>query len=99
MSGQIPIDPSTGELIKEPFSKASEIALRNLISIVKAAGGDVSNIVKVTVYMVDINKFSEFNTIYSKIFEEHKPARAVIGVESLPKGAELEVEGIAYLGK
>ncbi|MCD6323979.1 MAG: deaminase [Desulfurococcales archaeon] len=99
VSGQIPIDPATGELVKEPFSKASEVALRNVIAVVKAAGGDVNSIVKVTVYMKDINKFSEFNEVYSRIFGEHKPARAVIGVAALPKGVDLEVEAIAYLGK
>jgi 2-iminobutanoate/2-iminopropanoate deaminase len=97
VSGQIPINPETGELIKEPFEKAAEQAIKNMISVVRAAGGDIENIVKVTVYIDDISRFAEFNEVYSRFFTDHKPARAVIEVSSLPKGAPLEVEAIAYL--
>ncbi len=97
VSGQIPINPLTGELIREPFEKAAEQAIKNIISVVRAAGGDVENIVKVTVYINDISRFAEFNNVYSKFFTDHKPARAVVEVSSLPKGAPLEMEAIAYI--
>ncbi len=99
VSGQIPIDPKTGEVMKDSFKSMARRAIENVLAVVRAAGGDVENIVKVTVYMKDISRFSEFNEVYEEYFKEHKPARAVIGVASLPKGVELEIEAIAYLGK
>ncbi|MEM0014629.1 MAG: Rid family detoxifying hydrolase [Zestosphaera sp.] len=97
VSGQLPINPATGELIKTTFKEASMRALNNLIEIVRAAGGDVHNIVKVTVYLKDIARFGEFNEVYSELFKDHKPARVVVGVASIPRDADLMVEAIAYL--
>jgi len=99
ISGQIPIDPTTGQIIRDDFRKASRQVLENIKAIVEAAGGTLENVVKVTVYMKDISKFSEFNEVYSEYFSKHKPARAVVGVSMLPKDVELEAEAIAYLGK
>ncbi|PUA31781.1 MAG: deaminase [Zestosphaera tikiterensis] len=98
ISGQIPINPLTGELVKTPFKEAVRTVLNNVLEIVKSAGGDVSNVVKVTVYMKDVGKFAEFNEVYSEFFKDHKPARAVVGVASLPRDADLMVEAIAYVG-
>ena len=97
ISGQIPIDPVTGEMVQGDFKDKARRALLNVIAIVEAAGGGVRDIVKVTVYMTDLSKFSEFNKVYEEIMNGHKPARAVIGVSSLPAGAEIEVEAIAVI--
>ncbi len=97
VSGQIPIDPETGKLVQGSFKDKARRALMNLVSIVEAAGGSVEDIVKVTVYLTDISRFPEFNQVYEDVMKGHKPARAVIGVASLPAGAEIEVEAIAIL--
>lgn len=99
VSGQIPIDPETGKLVQGSFKDKARRALMNLVSIVEAAGGSIENIVKVTVYLTDISRFPEFNQVYEDIMKGHKPARAVIGVASLPAGAEIEVEAIAILNE
>lgn len=97
VSGQLPIDPLTGELIKNNFKEAARQALINVIEIVRASGGDIRNIVKVTVYLKDISRFSEFNEVYSELLGDHKPARAVVAVSSIPKDADLMIEAVAYL--
>lgn len=97
VSGQLPINPLTGELVKSDFREAAKQALNNVIEIVRASGGDIKNIVKVTVYLRDITKFSEFNEIYSGMLGDHKPARVVVAVSSIPKDADLMIEAIAYL--
>lgn len=99
ISGQIPIDPTTSQVIRDDFRRASRQVLENIKAVVEAAGGTLENIVKVTVYMKDISRFSEFNEVYSEYFSKHKPARAVVEVSRLPKDVELEAEAIAYLGK
>jgi 2-iminobutanoate/2-iminopropanoate deaminase len=97
VSGQLPINPSSGELVRGDFKEAAKQALNNVIEIVRASGGDVRNIAKVTVYLRDITRFSEFNEVYSELMGGHKPARAVIAVSSIPRDADLMVEAIAYL--
>ena len=99
ISGQIPIDPSTGKLIEGSFEDKVKRVLDNIKAIVEAAGGTLDDIVKVTVYIRDINKFSEFNKIYAEYFRSRPPARVVIEVSNLPLNAELEVEAIAYIEK
>jgi len=99
ISGQIPIDPTTGQIIEDDFKRASRQVLENIKAIVEAAGGTLESVVKVTVYMRNISKFSVFNEVYSEYFSEHKPARAVVEVSNLPKDVEIEAEAIAYLGK
>lgn len=97
VSGQLPINPLTGELVRNSFREAARQTLINVIEIVRASGGNIKNIVKVTVYLKDITKFSEFNEVYSELLGDHKPARAVVAVSSIPKDADLMVEAIAYL--
>ncbi|MCE4614774.1 MAG: Rid family detoxifying hydrolase [Desulfurococcales archaeon] len=97
VSGQIPIDPKTGKLVEGDFSVKSKQTLTNLMSIIRAAGGDVSTLLKVRVYLKDISKFGEFNNIYSEIIgKTPPPSRVVVEVSNLPLGADLEVEAIAY---
>ena len=97
VSGQIPLDPETGRLVEGDFEDKVRRVLDNVKEIVEAAGGSLGDVVKVTVYMRDLGLFQEFNRVYSEYFRDHKPARAVIGVASLPLGVDLEVEAIAYI--
>ena len=98
VSGQIPLDPETGEMVEGDFKEKARRALENLKAVVEAAGGSLGDVVKVTVYLADITRFQEFNEVYQEYFRESKPARVVIQAAALPKGAEVEVEAIAYLG-
>ncbi len=99
ISGQLPVDPSTGEIIKDNFEKAVKTVLENIKSIVEEAGGSLNNIVKVTVYLKDIGKFKKFNEVYTQYFKDRYPARVVVEVSKIPKDADLEVEAIAYIGR
>jgi len=96
VAGQVPLDPATGRLV-EDFEEAARRALENLKAIVEAAGGSLSDVVKVTVYLRDMGRFQDFNRVYSEYFRDSKPARAVVEVSRLPLDAPLEVEAIAYL--
>ncbi|ASJ09052.1 deaminase [Thermococcus siculi] len=97
VSGQIPINPETGELITGPIEEQAEQAIKNLIEVVKAAGGSAENIVKVTVYIADMGAYARFNEVYEKYFSTSRPARAVVEVSNLPKGVAVEIEAIAVL--
>ncbi|QTA38387.1 RidA family protein [Thermosipho ferrireducens] len=95
ISGQLPVDIETGELIKGDIKKATSVILKNVKNILEEVGSSLEKVVKVNVYMKDISKFSEFNEIYGKFFESHKPARAVVQVSGLPKDSDIEIEFIA----
>jgi len=97
VSGQIPLDPSTGELVSGDFKEKVRRALENLKAIVEAAGGSLDRVVKVTVFIRDISKFQEFNEVYTQYFRERRPARSVVEVSALPRNSEVEIEAIAYL--
>jgi len=97
ISGQIPIDPRTGELVRGDFKSAVRRVMENLKAIVEAAGATMDDVVKVTVYIRDISKFGEFNEVYSKYFRGPPPARVVVEVSNLPLNADVEVEAIALL--
>lgn len=99
ISGQIPIDPVTGELVKGDFKTQVERVLLNIKAIVEVAGGTLNNVVKVSVYLRDMNKLGEFNEVYSRFFTEDPPARSVVEVTGIPRKAELEVEAIARVEK
>ncbi len=96
VSGQIPLPPDGGA-IPESFADQARQALANLAAIVRAAGGDLSSVAKVNVYLVDLGQFQVFNEIYAAFFGEHRPARAVVQVAALPRGAQVEVEAVAVL--
>ena len=99
ISGQLPINPATGEIVRGNFEEAVKVVLENVKSIVEEAGGTMDDIVKVTVYMKDLSLFSKFNEIYSQYFRDKYPARVVVEVSRIPKDADLEVEAIAYIGR
>lgn len=94
VSGQLPLDPSTGELITD-FEKAVKQTIENIIHVVTASGSSIDRIVKINVYLTDMSRFGTFNEIYSTYFKDHRPARAVVEVRRLPKDAPLEIEAVA----
>ncbi|MEM1685320.1 MAG: RidA family protein [Acidilobaceae archaeon] len=97
VSGQIPIDPATGAMVEGDFKVKVRRVLDNIKAIIEASGASLRDIVKVTVYLRDIRLFQEFNEVYSQYFPADPPARVVIEASNLPRGADLEVEAIAYI--
>jgi len=95
VSGQIPINPKNGELIKGGIEEQATRAIENLIAVLETAGMTADNIVKVNVYLDDIKDFEKFNRVYEKYFRYSKPARAVVQVTKLPKEVKIEIEAIA----
>ena len=95
-SGQIAINPATGELVLENIEAEAEQVMKNIGAVLEAAGCTYANIVKTTIFASDINDFAAFNEVYAIYFTE-KPARSCVGIQSLPKGAICEVEVIAEL--
>lgn len=96
-SGQIPLDPTTGSLVEGGIEAQAHQAFQNVKNLVEAAGTSMANVVKVTVFMADMNDFATVNGIYAQYFSEPYPARSAVAVKSLPKGALLEVEVVAAL--
>jgi len=96
-SGQIPLDPATGELVGETPGEQAAQALRNLDAVARAAGATLADAVRVTIYLTDIDAFAEVNEVYGGVFREDPPARVTVGVAGLPKGAQVEVEAIVAL--
>ena len=93
-SGQIALDPTTGELVGTTIDEQAEHVMKNLVAILEAAGTKPENAVKTLCFLTDINDFAAFNAVYARYFTE-KPARSCVGIQSLPKGAICEVEVIA----
>jgi 2-iminobutanoate/2-iminopropanoate deaminase len=96
-SGQIPIEPSTGELVKEGVEGQARRCLENLEAICAAAGASLSNAVRCTVYLGDMNDFARVNEVYAEFFGEDPPARVAIAAAGLPKGADVEIDAIVAL--
>ena len=94
-SGQIPINPLTGNIVEGGIREQTHQALANVKAILEAAGLSLGNVVKTTVFLADINDFAEVNTIYGTYFTEPYPARSAVSVKALPKGALIEIEVIA----
>jgi reactive intermediate/imine deaminase len=97
ISGQIPLDPATGELISGDIDAEIERVFNNLSAIAEAAGGDLSKAVRVTVFLTDLAHFARVNEIMARFFPEPWPARAALGVAQLPRGARVEVDCILHL--
>lgn len=98
VSGQLPIDMESGDLVTDDVKKATRASLNNVLEIIKAGGGDLENIVKVNVYVKNIGDFDMINEEYADFFADHKPARALVEVAKLPKDAVIEIEAVAYVG-
>lgn len=97
VSGQIGLHPETGELVSNDLTGQAGQALENLSQIVTAAGCRLTDVVAVDVYLTDMGQFAAFNELYQQVFSNHRPARAVVQVSALPKGALIEIKCIAHL--
>ncbi len=94
LSGQIPLDPATMEIVEGDFETRSRQVFENLKAIAVQAGGDLDQIVKLTIYLTDLDNFATINSVMADYFQAPYPARAALGVASLPKGADVEAEAI-----
>lgn len=97
LSGQIPLDPETMELVEGDIEVQIRRVLKNLEAVCQAAGGDLDHIVRLTVYLTDLAHFGSVNALMEEFFTEPYPARAAIGVASLPKGANVEMDAVLGL--
>jgi reactive intermediate/imine deaminase len=97
LSGQIPLDPATGELVEGDMEAQVRRVFENLKAVASAAGGDFSNMVKLNVFLTDLAHFALVNRVMAEYFSQPYPARAAIGVAALPKGAAVEMDGILEL--
>lgn len=96
-SGQIPLVPETGALVEGDIKAQATQSLKNVKAVLAEAGADVTNVVKTTVYLVDMADFGAVNEVYADFFGDHKPARSCVAVKELPKGARVEVEVLVVL--
>lgn len=94
LSGQIPLDPDTMELVAGDFEARARRVFDNLKAVVEAAGADMGQVLKVNIYLTDLANFPTVNTVMADYFDEPYPARAAVGVASLPKGADVEAEAV-----
>lgn len=98
ISGQIPLEPATGEMVDGDIGVQTRRVLENLSAIVEAAGGSLRDVVKTTIYLTDLNDFLSVNAVYGEFFGQEPPARATVQVSKLPRGAAVEIEAVAVLG-
>lgn len=96
-SGQIPIDPATGEFVSNDVAEQTEQVLKNLTEVLKAAGSDLNGVVKTTVFLADMSDFTAMNEVYGRYFDENKPARATVQAARLPRDAKVEIDCIAVV--
>ena len=97
LSGQIPLDPKSMQIV-EGFDNQVRRVFDNLQAVCKAAGGDFSKVVRVTIYLIDLAYFPKVNEIMATYFREPYPARVTVGVSSLPRGSQIEIDAVMYLG-
>jgi len=96
-SGQVGLDPRTGELVSQDFEAQARQAFANLAAVAQASGGSLANAVKFTLFLTDLSRFAQVNSIMGEVVPQPYPARSTVGVASLPKGAQFEVEAILVL--
>ena len=99
LSGQIPLDPATMEVVDGDFEARARRVFDNLPAVAAAAGGTLDDVVKLTVFLTDLGNFATVNTVMADYFEEPFPARAAVGVVSLPKGVDVEADAILFLNR
>ncbi len=97
-SGAIPLDPESGELVDGSIGEEACACLVNLGAVCRAAGTDLANALRITIYTTDLDKFAEINDAYAGFFDASPPARVTVGVAALPKGARVEIDGIVAVG-
>ena len=97
LSGQIPFDPATMEIVAGDFEARARQVFENLKAVAEAAGGSLNDCVKLTIYLTDLNNFATVNSVMEDYFEQPYPARAAVGVASFPKGADVEADAIMAL--
>jgi 2-iminobutanoate/2-iminopropanoate deaminase len=95
VSGQIPIDPSTGEFVDGGIREQTEQVLKNLSEVLEASGSSLDHVVKTTVFLADMQDFASMNEIYGAFFRENPPARATVAAAGLPRNARVEIEAVA----
>ena len=96
-SGQIALDPATGNLVEGDFSAQARRVFDNLAGVLREAKTDFQHVTKATVYLTDLANFATLNAIYGEYFGEHKPARTTVGVSQLPRGAQVEIDLVAVV--
>ncbi len=96
-AGQVGIDPATGELVSSNLEEQTRQVLKNLQNVLEAAGSNMANVVKTTVFLQDMSDFAKMNNIYAEAFGENPPARSTVAVAGLPKGALVEIEAVALI--
>jgi 2-iminobutanoate/2-iminopropanoate deaminase len=97
-SGQIPLDPRTGETVGNTAADQAGRCLENLAAVCQAAGASLGDAVKVTIYMTDMSAFASVNEVYASFFESDPPARVAVGVAALPRGVQVEMDAVVALG-
>ena len=97
LSGQIPLVPETMEVISEDFSEQTHQVFKNITAVCEEAGGKIQDLVKVNIYLTDLSNFAVVNEVMSQYFKQPYPARTAIGVRALPKGVQVEIDGIMEL--
>ena len=97
LSGQIPLDPTTGEIVSGDFEARVRRVFTNLGAVCEAAGGSLADIVKLNVFLTDLGRFAEVNAIMAEIFAVPHPARAAVQVSALPKGVDVEIDAVASI--
>ena len=96
-SGQIPINPKTGNLVEGGIKEQTRQTIENIKNILEEGGADISKVIKVTVFLKNIDEFAVMNEVYNEYFGESKPARSTVEASKLPKGALVEIDAVAYL--
>lgn len=96
-SGQLPMNPATGKLVQDDIQSEARMALINLKEVLAEGGAALTDVVKVNVYIKDMNQFGQINEVYAEFFNEHKPARACVEVARLPLDANVEIEAVAII--
>jgi len=97
VSGQVPVDPATGQLIEDDIGLQTALVLRHVAAILAAAGGGLEHVVKTTVFLADLGDFAAMNEVYAHAFGDAAPARATVQVAGLPLGARVEIEAVAVI--
>ena len=96
LSGQIPLDPQTGKIIEGDIEAQTERVMRNLSAVLEAASSSLDRVLKVTIFLADMNDFAKVNEVYGRFFTDRPPARSTVAVARLPRDASIEIDAIAY---